>query len=422
MGKKEKIPAPGAKTDKYTNFYSKAKWKQFLAKPSLDIPGRNIEQRGALIIGNALAKNRMVVSIDFSHNHMGDGGAIEIAQILKVNEFIQNVNLAHNEITDVGGIALASSFIPCANPTGQPAQWNRSVYYMNLAGNKLGDDAMLAFTNAAACHRDLSRVDFSWNNVGPQGTKCLLRSMQRNPYCTFILSANLIGDEGTEYLCDAWRRYGGKANNSLQLYRNDISKNGADAIGRLIEGNEFVLDLNLSCNTLGFKGAQLLCQRFIGAKNIVRSLNLSNNLLGDEGADEVAQVIAANCESLTKLNISCNEITDKGGVALAQALAKNSTLLFVNFSENTFGAKTIDAIAEPIRNTKTLKILDLRKCLPTAELRQSIMSISNENPNLRVDTGSSDEDVFGEMMAKITEHMQKILEDEEKAKNKKKKK
>lgn len=422
MGKKEKIPAPGAKTDKYTNFYSKSKWKQFFAKATLELAGRSIEQRGALIIGNALAKNRTVTCVDFSHNHMGDGGAIEIAQILKVNEFIQNINLSHNDITDVGGIALASCFIPCANPTGQPAQWNRSIYYINLSCNQMSDDTMLAFSNAAACHRELSKVDLSWNSVGAQGTKCLLRSMQRNPHCTFVLSANLVGDDGVEYLCDAWRRYGGKGNSSLQLFRNDISKNGADAIGRLIEGNDFIVDINLSCNTLGFKGTQMLCQRFVAAKNIVRYLNLSNNMLGDEGAEEVAHVIASNPESLTKLNISANDITDKGGAALAHSLGKNSGLVIVNLSENTFGAKTIDALTEPIRNAKVLKMLDVRKCFPTTELKQQIMSISNENNGIRVDTGVSDEDIFGEMMGKITEHMQKILEDEEKARNKKKKK
>lgn len=424
MGKKEKIPAPGAKTDKFTNFYSKSKWKQFFAKPTLELAGRNIQQRGALIIGNALAKNRMVTYVDFSHNHMGDGGAIEIAQILKVNEFIQNINLAHNEISDVGGIALASCFVPCANPTGQPSQWNRSVFYMNLSCNQLGDDTMLAFSNAAACHRDLSKVDLTWNRVGPAGTKCLLRSMQRNPFCTFALGANLVGDEGVEYLCEAWSRHGGKANAALQLFRNDISKNGADAIGRLVEGrgSEFIVDINLSCNTLGFKGAQLLCQRFIGSKNLVRYLNLSNNLIGDEGAEEVAQLLASNPESLTKLNVSSNEISDKGGAAIAHALNKNSTLLFLNLSENNFGQKTIDSLADPIRNTKSLKIIDLRKCLNTQDLRQQIMSISNENNNIRVDTGVSDEDIFGEMMAKISEHMQKIVEDEEKAKNKKGKK
>ena len=421
MGKKEKIPAPGAKNDKYTNFYSKSKWKQFLAKPVLELAGRSIEQRGALIIGNALMKNKMVSTVDFSHNHMGDGGAIEIAQILKVNEFIQFINLSHNEITDIGGIALASCFIPCANPTGQPAQWNRSVVTMNLSCNQMSDDTLLAMSNAAACNRELTKVDLSWNKVGPQGTKCLMRSMDRNPYCTFVLAANMLADEGTDYLCSAWRRYGNKSCSSLNLFRNDVTKSGAEGVGRLLENNDFVLEVNLSSNTLGFKGTQLLCQHMTGAKNIVRSLSLSYNVLGDEGAEEVANLIASVPEFLTKVNLSGNEIGDRGGVALANAIGRNPVLIFVNLSENNFGKKTVDALQDPIRNAKTLKQLDLRKSISSSELRQTITLVSNENSGLRVDTGVSDEDVFTEMMLKITEHMQKILEEEEKSKNKKKK-
>lgn len=421
MGKKEKIPAPGAKNDKYTNFYSKSKWKQFFAKPTLELAGRSIEQRGALIIGNALAKNKMVSTVDFSHNHMGDGGAIEIAQILKINEMIQYVNLSHNEITDIGGIALASCFIPCANPTGQPAQWNRSVVNLNLSCNQLSDDTLLAMSNAAACNRELVKVDLSSNKVGPQGTKCLMRSMERNPFCTFVLASNLIADEGTEYLCSAWRRFGNRACSALNLFRNDITKNGADAIGRLLENNDFVLDVNLSSNTLGFKGTQLLCQHMTGAKNIVRSLTLAYNVLGDEGAEEVANLLASVPESLTKVNLAGNEIGDKGGVALANALGKNQVIILFNLAENSFGKKTVDALADPIRNAKSLKTLDLRKSIALGDLRQAITLVSNENSGLLVDTGVSDEDVFTEMMGKITEHMQKILEEEDKAKNKKKK-
>jgi Ran GTPase-activating protein (RanGAP) involved in mRNA processing and transport len=428
MVKKEKIPPPGNKKDEFTNFYSKAKWKQFLLKSTLDCNGRNLRPTGALYVGNALAKNKWVTQLDFSHNHLQDQGAIELAQILKVNDIIQNVNLSNNEITCIGGIALASAFIPYANPTGQPSVWNKSVWTMNLSGNKLKDDSLVALANAAACHRDLTKVDLSYNKITGMGCSSLMRSMQRNNFCNFNLAANNLGDEGVSHVCEAFRRWGGKGSQAtLNFFCNDVSKGGAEAIGRLLENNEFVLDVNLAWNTLGFKGTEGLVAKMLPpCKNVVRILNLTNNCLGDEGAETVARLIDADIEHLTRVNVSHNEIKDGGGAALMLAAGRNTHLVALLATHNEFGDKTVELLTELVKTTKTLKTIDIKRSGLKEEHKNTISdSLKHaQSAGFRVDYQTLDElDVMTQFLDKIKDYQEmKAAEEEAKPKAKKGKK
>ncbi|KAH9584130.1 Leucine-rich repeat [Trypanosoma melophagium] len=418
--KKEKIPPPGTPKDPTTNFFTRRKWKALLLSPLLELQGRNIIPRGALIIGTALMKNRHVVRLDLSQNHIGDDGAVTMAEVLRKNESIQHLNLAQNDITDVGGIALASAFIPNVNPNGQPGQWNRTLFTLVLAGNQLGDATLVAMSKAAACHRDLSRVDLSWNNIGPMGTKGLMRSMQRNPLCTYNLMANHIGDEGTTHLCEALKHYAGKGTSTLNLFRNDVRHRGCKAVGQLLENNEFILDVCLHSNTLGLKGTQVLCHHFLAAPNHVRSLSLANCMLGNDGALEVAALIAASPPLLERLSIAGNNITDEGGAAIMKALLKNTGLIMINCAENTFGAKTVEYTLEVIRTATVLKLIDFTKSLDSTEMRRTLAYAANDANDIRVELGDVQEETLDDVLQRIAEHMQIILENEaEKAKNKK---
>ena len=363
MVKKEKVPPPGYPKDDFTSFWKKSKWKQLMLKSTLDCNGKNLRATGALYVGTALTKNKWVTCLDFSHNHLGDQGAIELAQILKVNDVIQTVNISCNEITDIGGIAIASAFIPYANPTGQPSVWNKTVWTLNLSGNRLKDDSLVALANAAACHRDLTKIDLSYNKIGGSGCSAMMRSMQRNNFCAFNLAGNQLGDEGVSHVCEAFRRFGGKGSNAtVNFFCNDVSKGGAEAIGRLLENNDFVIDVQLAWNTLGFKGTEGLVSKMVApAKNVVRILNLANNCLGDDGAEQVARLLDGDLEHLTRLNVTHNDIKDAGGAALMLAASRGTHLVQLLASHNDYGERTTEALTELVKTTKTVKLVDIQR-------------------------------------------------------------
>ncbi|KAG5486280.1 hypothetical protein CUR178_07591 [Leishmania enriettii] len=418
--KKDKVPAPGTKGDAFTGFYTKKKWKSVLQETRVDLAGRALRPRGALIVGTALFKNTYVTWLDLSQNDLGDDGAIAIASMLRANTQVQHLNLSHNGMTDVGGIALASAFIPNVSPSGQPGQWNRTLFSLVLMGNNLGDDTLLAMGNAAACHRDLTRVDLSWNTIGQNGPKSLMRTYQRNPLCVYQLAANALGDGGTVYLCEALQRHGGKSQTTLNLYRNSISCLGAEAVGRLLANTSIVQDVSLAGNTIGFKGMQALQRQLTDAAVMaslsLRFLNLSDNWIGDEGAAAVAAIIKADLPSLERLDVSANKITDIGSTAIVTAALHNTHLLLLNCEENRLGRKAVEAVVRLIHETRTLKSLNVTGCVDSAEHRRALTIAVGENDGLHVELGPNPPDAAGAedvaLIDKVTEHLQMLADQE----------
>jgi Ran GTPase-activating protein (RanGAP) involved in mRNA processing and transport len=419
--KKDKVPYPGSKGESTTAFYTKKKWKALLQETRLDVAGRFLGPRGGLVVTSALFKNTYIVALDLSHNALGDEGAMTIANLLRVNTTLQHLNLAHNDISDVGGIAIASAFIPNVSATGQPGQWNRTLYTLILMGNALADDTLLALSNAAACNRDLTRIDLSWNKVGPNGTRCLTRAFQRNPLCVYQLAANALGDEGTTHLCEALQRHGGRSQLSLNLYNNEISYSGANAVGQLLAQTSVVQDVSLAGNTIGFKGAQALQQHLtdfaVLAACPLRFLNLSDNWLGDEGAASVAAIIAADLPALERLDVSDNQITDPGATTIVMAVLRNTHLRILNCENNRLGAKAVEAVVQLVHESSSLKSLNVSHCIESAEHRRTLTVAVGETEGLHVELGPNPDtavaaagDEPSDLVSKMTEHLQMLAD------------
>jgi Ran GTPase-activating protein (RanGAP) involved in mRNA processing and transport len=406
MPKKEKIPPPGNKKDEFTNFWPKGKWKANMVKNILEISGRNVRPTGAQIIANALMKNKWVSSLDMSHNHLSDDGATEISQLLKVNTYLLNVNLASNEITDVGGIAIASAFIPTPNPTGLPGVWNRTVSVLNLSCNHLKDDTAIALGMAIKYCRDLTKLDISYNKVGASGIKALYAALKFQPNLTIVSHHNDLGDDGVTSMCGTLRLNGVPgAHSQLNLAACDVGRLGAEAVGQLLYTNNFVQDVNLGYNTIGDLGVQAIMKGLVG-KHIVRNVYLQHNLLSDESGEEIGRILEANIESLTSLVLSFNQIGEKGGCAIARGLSKNTTLQYLYLNHNRIGPVCVDALCDVIRQTKTLKFLDVRRNELKEEIRMKLSDAQKACPSsgFRMDYGAMESNDPGE------EFLKKLLE------------
>ncbi|CCW64430.1 unnamed protein product [Phytomonas sp. EM1] len=413
--KKDKIPYPGTKGEPFTEFYSRKKWRTVFQSQMLDLAGRGLSSVGTLIIGTALAKNHTISYLNLAHNDMGDDGAIALADLLRVNETIHTLDLSQNCITDVGAIALASAFLPNVSPSGQPGQWNRTLTSLILVGNECGDDTLLAFSNAAVSHHGFSTINLSWNRIGAKGTRNLMRCFQHNPLCNFILYANQLGDEGVVHLCEALRLHGGKGQGSLNLYRNSVGPRGAAAVAALLDGNDYLLELDLSSNTLGLRGTQEICRVLTTSTCVLRTLNLADNMIGDDGAKEVARVISANLPTLNRLNVSDNEINEKGSFHLVNALHKNTSLLVVQAGKNTFGSKAVKSIEELVRTTKSLCSLNIMNCVSSPELRWRLSLAVGESDGVHVEMGNEttvENEEEGGILARINEYVQGLEEQE----------
>ena len=139
-----------------------------------------------------------------------------------------------------------------------------------------------------------------------------------------------------------------------------------------LSSNTFLTDLDLdprieivdkrialSSKTLaiGDSGAASLSQALSGNTTLTY-LNLSNNTIGASGAASLSQALSVNT-TLTNLNLKWNMVGDSGGVSLSQALSVNSTLTRLNLDTNEIGKSGAASLSQILSVNTTLTHLNL---------------------------------------------------------------
>ncbi len=170
-----------------------------------------------------------------------------------------------------------------------------------------------------------------------------------------LISANQISDEGAKALGQAL-----SINSCLQvldLERNQIYFEGAIALGQGLRVNNSLCQLNLKRNELGDEGALALGRGLI-VNTGLQVLDLEANGLSDTGAVALSQGLRVN-SCLRQLNLSVNHVSDKGAKALGQSLGVNSSLQVLDLSSNRVSDKGVRALGQGLSVNMTLRQLNL---------------------------------------------------------------
>eukprot|EP01062_Namystynia_karyoxenos_P066497 TRINITY_DN60423_c0_g1_i1.p1 TRINITY_DN60423_c0_g1~~TRINITY_DN60423_c0_g1_i1.p1 ORF type:complete len:547 (+),score=179.64 TRINITY_DN60423_c0_g1_i1:91-1641(+) len=369
---KEQLPASGkAKLKKAEKAAGKAKgkvatWLKMARMPSDFLAGQLLEADGMQCLAKQLEKAQLT-DINLSHNNLGDDGMKFLCNALKANNQLRKLNVSANSVGDGGGLAFGTML--CRN---------RILDYVNLSGNQLTCTSVEAIATALRVRQDpedgvtITTIDLSWNFVQHRGCRAVAKAMDRcttpaGPYGRFVVilggqagpferprkdrkegerneSAAGIGDEGCINLCEGLKRCQlPNCHDSLQLWHNDIGKDGAKALAELLRANECITDANLSWNSLGSDGGEKIGNLLVGP-TVLRTLNLSHNIIGRTGGVSLAQIIDRSLPSLTMLNLSHNELEVEASNALAKALTTNTTLkkLDISYNPNIGASKEAD--------------------------------------------------------------------------------
>ena len=174
----------------------------------------------------------------------------------------------------------------------------------------------------------------------------------------------------------------------FQLKDSGLSLNSALAIGAVLKVSNFAY-IDLSENSLGDEGSFQLLREISNSQTIVH-LDLSNNDIGPEGFNNLSKALAYH-PSLTSVNLSSYEGLHRNRIgshaakslslavrtnrilqflnlsgiclaegieALAQGLVGNSSLVFLDISNNSIGGRHMEALARAIIRTE-LREIDL---------------------------------------------------------------
>jgi Ran GTPase-activating protein (RanGAP) involved in mRNA processing and transport len=113
----------------------------------------------------------------------------------------------------------------------------------------------------------------------------------------------------------------------------------------------------LNGNDMLREGAEELNRLLLGGK-MIQSLQLQWNLLGSEGA---AALVAGICKTkfLKFVDLTGNELEEEGAIALSAALKENQSIQSLVIPENQIGNEGISVIAHALKHNTTLQTLDV---------------------------------------------------------------
>ncbi|KAJ7404285.1 T-complex-associated testis-expressed protein 1 [Willisornis vidua] len=171
------------------------------------------------------------------------------------------------------------------------------------------------------CH-SLKVFKLTRSNVDDEKTKLLARNLLDHPSLVELnLSHNLIGDKGAQAL---GKLISHSRLETLDLCNNQICDLGAQALAQALAEKSTLTSLNLRLNCIEDKGGEAIGYALLTNRTL-KSIHLGSNNLSEPTAMLFSQVLARNT-TLSSINFSCNHLGLNGGKQLLEGLAKNKTL------------------------------------------------------------------------------------------------
>ncbi|KAG0015837.1 hypothetical protein BGZ82_001264, partial [Podila clonocystis] len=139
---------------------------------------------------------------------------------------------------------------------------------LNLGFNSIGDNGVLALSNALKINSTLTTLD--------TGSQALAEALKTNSTLTkFYLWGNVIGADGALVLSEAL-----KINSTLITFdfqNNSVKDDWVQALAEALKANSTLINLDLQNNSIGDDGAQALAEA-LKINATLTGLYLQNNL------------------------------------------------------------------------------------------------------------------------------------------------
>ena len=165
-----------------------------------------------------------------------------------------------------------------------------------------------------------------------------------------------IGDDGCRSIAELLRLGGEDVQiNYLELWDNNITASGADAIGRSLQvgWNRSLLTLKLDYNrTLGSDGVMALCKG-LRTNSSLKQLHVPFCAIDARAGAPLAEMLTYAKLGLTLLNLQGNRLSGDGLLDLCIGLQSNKSLTDLNLADNEIEGRHVEAL------TKLAEVMEL---------------------------------------------------------------
>ncbi|XP_078057474.1 NACHT, LRR and PYD domains-containing protein 3-like [Mustelus asterias] len=280
----------------------------------LSLGGNRVRDSGVKLVSAALKNpecKRQKLHLD--DNDLSDSCAEDLASALSTNRSLTDLDLGYNKLGD-SGVKLLS--VALRNP-------DCKIQKLHLKDVDLTDSCAEDLASALSTNRSLKYLHLGYNKLGDSGVKRLSVAL-RNPDCKI---------------------------QELYLSGNDLTDACAEDLASALSTNRSLIDLNLGYNKLGDSGVKLLSVALRNPDCKIQKLDLYKNALTDSCAEDLASALCTN-QSLRFLNLKSNSFTDQSVPALRRLILTCRTLEWISLVDNQFSPNGALPQLESLRGSR----------------------------------------------------------------------
>jgi len=337
---------------------------------TLDISTSSIHTKGVKYLIQALKQNTSLTSLATGAlNNVSFDDLGELIQVLNVKSSIVSLNLASMRIglgglrelalliqnsTSLRFLDISFMHVSLSLPSDMDVLFNSisinsSLTSLDLSCTNFGSPVggeKLANALEQNKHLSLTSLNLNMMNLNNDGVVCIMNTLCKNETITSLdLRYNKFSSVGAKALSECI-----KVNKTIQhldlsynkiFYCKEEKDNNRLVYSHFFESlgaNKSIKQLNMSVASLCMDcedDVMSFLSKAIKQNSTLVDLNISNNCIGIKGATELANALSLN-KSITKLDLDNNKIGNQGIHEIAKALSFNTTLteLIVKWNNN----------------------------------------------------------------------------------------
>ena len=354
----------------------------------LDLNDNELDGEACCVLADIIASSHHLKDLQLHDNALGNHGVASVLKGIERSCSLELVDFSRTGVDD----GVMDAILTCVSQrcTLQSETGRRPSVQLTFDGNKLSGGALAMF---AIQMPRISADAIFWNIICVKTGRLVRRSF-RSHFEEYVsermvgmlsLAQEGVDDEGAEEVAALLST--SPAVRGLDLNENSVGDDGTAALGATLRGNVGLRVLQLTRNRVGPTGFASLVTSLVsnstlvivdffrnpifsaavtaeqreslhsalrqlaGMPSVRRCLLLGSTQLGDEECEVIGEALTYDRCSLVYFYLNGNRVTDEGAAALCSGLERNSSVKYVDVSDN----KITNVGAERIRRCTELR-------------------------------------------------------------------
>eukprot|EP01105_Mastigella_eilhardi_P022869 TRINITY_DN5699_c0_g1_i1.p1 TRINITY_DN5699_c0_g1~~TRINITY_DN5699_c0_g1_i1.p1 ORF type:complete len:937 (+),score=279.50 TRINITY_DN5699_c0_g1_i1:38-2848(+) len=312
---------------------------------------RRIDVSKATHLNDALRSGRFLEVVNLAQNqNLNPQTLTEIMKTLDKSRTLTTFNIGYCNMRDAGFATAVADFVKRAAA--------ESLTSLNLETAKIGTSGVQQIIAAMPVNNRMAELDFSEGELGPKGASAVLKFLEKS---TTMRKIRLVDNHVTDKFCSRLGKLlisdHAPPMQSIDLALNEITKSGATALlNSLRKDGSKLQEVILSGNVISANMSKVISMCVLPSLTFttlyVRACTLSKSSLS-------AIIDCIGKGNIRRLDLAFNEFNDSLTSRLAEAIKLTTTLEVLNVAKCGFSVKELAHFIEGLGYNKSIKDLQL---------------------------------------------------------------